>query len=141
MRAVDPTLPALSPADEAAFAAAGIVADEARPGRWRETRGAGERGLTTTEARRRARNDLDDPTAGLTGDDLARHLGGPDAVALPSRERVDAHLDAGGHWLVAYRGGGALRAYRGVPSQREAVHELAATGATLAWLAVDAGTP
>ena len=61
MRAVDPTLPALSPADEAAFAAAGIVADEARPGRWRETRGNAERGLTTTEARRRARNDLTTP--------------------------------------------------------------------------------
>ena len=57
MRAVDPTLPTLSPADEAAFAAAGIVADEARPGRWVDARGDGERGLTTTEARRRARRD------------------------------------------------------------------------------------
>lgn len=54
----DPTLPALSPADEAAFAAAGIVADPTRPGRWMETRGNAEGGLTTTEARRRARRDL-----------------------------------------------------------------------------------
>lgn len=61
MRAVDPTLPALSPADEADFLAAGIVADEAQPGRWVDARGDGERGLTTTEARRRARNDLTTP--------------------------------------------------------------------------------
>lgn len=54
----DPTLPALSPDDEAAFAAAGLVADPERPGRWRETRGNAEGGLTTTEARRRARRDL-----------------------------------------------------------------------------------
>lgn len=58
MTRVDPTLPALSPADEADFLAAGIVADEAQPGRWRETAGNAERGLTTTEARRRARRDL-----------------------------------------------------------------------------------
>jgi len=53
----DPTLPVLSPADEALLAAAGLVADPARPGHWIDTRGR-NRSLTTTVALRRARRDL-----------------------------------------------------------------------------------
>jgi len=53
----DPTLPVLSPADEELLAAAGLVADPERPGRWVDTRGRG-RSLTTTVALRRARRDL-----------------------------------------------------------------------------------
>ena len=145
----DLALPAVTDAEADELAAVGIVADEARPGRWRDTRGSGprDRGLTTSAALRRARRDVGDRESerdlpsGLSGDELARYLGGPAALALPSPEAIDAHLDAGGWWLVAYRGGGTVRAYRGVPSQREAVRELAATGASLAWLAVGAGTP
>lgn len=62
-RSVDPTLPALSPDEARDLAAAGIVASPTRPGRWDDTRGNGasDRGLTTTAALRRARNDLTTP--------------------------------------------------------------------------------
>ena len=62
-RAVDPTLPALTPDEARDLAAAGIVASPTRPGRWDDSRGNGasDRGLTTTAALRRARNDLTTP--------------------------------------------------------------------------------
>lgn len=56
----DATLPALSPDDARDLAAAGIVASPTRPGRWDDSNGTStrDRGLTTTAALRRARNDL-----------------------------------------------------------------------------------
>lgn len=50
----------LSPDQERDLAAVGIVASPTQPGRWDDLRGTGarDRGLTTTAALRRARNDL-----------------------------------------------------------------------------------